>query len=323
MKLIHIPKDAEIPLIGLIQIGIIDRGSNLLQVRPTTMCNLNCTFCSTNQTIHKTNYIIEPNYLINWIKEVISLKQGEVSEINLDSVGECLTHPNILEIIKKISQIKEVKFISMQTNGTLLTKEKISALETAGLNRINLSIHTLDPNQAKTLAGSQTYNLTETLKLVEIIQKSKIELIITPVWISNINDQGIIELIKYCKKLNCKIGIQKYEEYKYSRKQENAKKISWYQFYKQLEAWEKEFDTKLKLSPHDFNIIRTKKIPLLFTKNEITQAKVLTQGWLDDQVIAISKNRSIAIDKCKAESGDLIKIKITESKNSIYLAKKI
>ncbi len=37
---------SEIPLIGTIMFGLIDRGTNLIQVRPTSLCNLNCPYCS-------------------------------------------------------------------------------------------------------------------------------------------------------------------------------------------------------------------------------------------------------------------------------------
>ncbi|MCE4627148.1 MAG: radical SAM protein, partial [Desulfurococcales archaeon] len=35
-----------LPLVGTVFIGVIDRGTNVLQVRPTTLCPLNCIFCS-------------------------------------------------------------------------------------------------------------------------------------------------------------------------------------------------------------------------------------------------------------------------------------
>jgi uncharacterized Fe-S cluster-containing radical SAM superfamily enzyme len=34
------------PLVGHIAFGVIDRGTNILQVRPTTICPYNCIFCS-------------------------------------------------------------------------------------------------------------------------------------------------------------------------------------------------------------------------------------------------------------------------------------
>ncbi|HDD34251.1 MAG TPA: radical SAM protein, partial [Thermofilaceae archaeon] len=35
-----------IPLIGHLAFGIVDRGTNLLQIRPTSSCPLSCVFCS-------------------------------------------------------------------------------------------------------------------------------------------------------------------------------------------------------------------------------------------------------------------------------------
>ena len=34
------------PLVGHVAFGIIDRGTNLLQIRPTSLCPLSCIFCS-------------------------------------------------------------------------------------------------------------------------------------------------------------------------------------------------------------------------------------------------------------------------------------
>ena len=47
-KLIKITKESGIPLLGAIAFGIIDRGTDLIQVRPTSVCNLNCVYCSTD-----------------------------------------------------------------------------------------------------------------------------------------------------------------------------------------------------------------------------------------------------------------------------------
>ena len=44
-RLVYYFKSTE-PILGLLHIGVIDRGTNVLQVRPTTICPLNCIFCS-------------------------------------------------------------------------------------------------------------------------------------------------------------------------------------------------------------------------------------------------------------------------------------
>ena len=44
--LIRVTYESGIPLIGCIAFGLIDRGTNLIQIRPFTGCPLSCIFCS-------------------------------------------------------------------------------------------------------------------------------------------------------------------------------------------------------------------------------------------------------------------------------------
>lgn len=316
-----ITKESGIPLIGCIQFGIIDRGTNLLQIRPTSVCNLNCTFCSTAagpfSKCHKETYEVELDYLLEWIKEVVEYKEGDV-EANLDSVGEPLCYKEMVKLVKSLNDMKGINFISMQTNGTLLTKELVNELIEAGLKRINLSIETLDEEQAKILAGTKDYDLDHVINIAKYLSKKDIELFLTPVWIPNVNDKGIVDLIKFAKKIKARLGIQKYETYKYSRKEKKAKKTTYFKFYRQLEEWEKEFDIKLKLGPKDYNIYRKNPLPLIFKKDEKIRAECILPGWFDDQTIAIAKNRCITVlSKCT----NTIYAKIIENKNNIYIAK--
>ena len=143
---------------------------------------------------------------------------------------------------------------------------------------------------------------------------------ICPVWIPKINDEDISEIIKYAKENNFDLGIQKYENYKYSRKVPKVKPLNWWKFYKQIELWEKEHDIKLKLSAQDLNIRKAPRIPEVFKKGDKVYATIKHQGWLKDQMIAVASDRCISINDCKKEIDDLINIKILETKNNLYLA---
>jgi cyclic pyranopterin phosphate synthase len=70
-----------------------------------------------------------------------------VSKIRITG-GEPLVRKGILDLVKSISQIEGVKDLSMTTNGILLTKFA-SDLKQAGLNRVNISLDTLDPDEYK------------------------------------------------------------------------------------------------------------------------------------------------------------------------------
>ncbi len=318
---ILIDRASGIPLVGSIAFGILDRGSSLIQVRPSTACNMKCTFCSTSAndfSLHPVNYVVEPDYLLEWTKEIAAFK-GKL-HVNIDSAGEPSAYPHLEYFIENVKKLPEVYFISMQSNGTLLTEKKIKALEKAGLNRINLSLHTLDAAKGKRLFGSEHYNLDNALKAIEILKKTSVEVLLAPVWLPNVNDNDIVELIKFAKEEGLGIAIQKYEVYKHSRRDPEAKKVNFYRFYKQLKEWEREFDMRLVYHADDLQVQPAPRLPEVMHAREKVQAVVKAPGWMPNQMICSAKNRSITVINCCAKIGDKLNIRILESNNNIYLA---
>ncbi len=326
MQLVKITRESRIPLIGHIAFGIVLRpNSNVIQVRATTICNMNCPFCSTDagpfSTSHITHYIVDPEYMVDWIKKVIQIK-GKI-HVNIDSIGEPTTYPYLVKLISLLKKEKEVVFISMQTNGTFLTKDLIEKLNHAGLNRIHVSIHSLDAIKSKKLFGSEKYEMSSIQEAIGAIKKTNIELLFAPVWIPDVNDKDVRELIQFAKGKKCRIAIQKYEEYKYSRKMKEAGKINYYKFYKQLRAWEKEFEIQLVYRAPDLNTERAANIPETMKINETLLAEIVAPGWLKGQMIAAARDRCITVVNCGRNSKDKVKIRITENKSNIYLAEMV
>lgn len=320
MELIKILPESGIPLIGCIAFGIIDRGTDLIQVRPTSVCNFKCVYCSTNANnpkVHPVNYEVDVDYLLDYVKEVIKYKDTKI-ECNIDSVGEVMAYPEIIGLVEGISALKDVKRISMQSNGSFLTSKKIKSLENAGMDQINLSINTLDEKLASRLAGNPSYDLKKILQSAKCIAASKIDLLLAPVWLPKTNEMD--GLIRLAKDLNARIGIQKYETYRFSRKIK-AKPITYWKFYDQLRKWEKEFGQKLILKKSDMGIKKAKRLPTKFNKGEKVRLKAKCLGWWKGQMLAVGRNRVVSIDGCKANPEDLVNAKIVENKNNIYLAK--
>lgn len=329
-KLVSIPKDAELPLIGLIQIGCIDRGTNVLQVRATTFCPLNCIFCSTdageNSKTRVTEYAIDFGYLTEGVREIAKFKDNYKLEMHIDSVGDPTTYPELIDLVQTLSDIKGVEVISMQTNGVLLTESKIDELAEAGLSSINLSLDALDSDIAKRLSGCQCYDITRMKEIAKYIVESPIQLLISPVWVPGLNDEEIPRIIEFTENINknkkwpC-LGIQKYEVHKYGRKVKNVKPLSWWKFYKQLSEWEKEFEVKLKIGPKDFGIHKRKGLPYVFKRNEKIFTELKAPGWMANEMISVAKGRCVTIVDCNAEIGDRIKVKILRNKDNIYVAR--
>ena len=138
-KLYYITKESGVPLIGHTAFGIIDRGTNLLQVRPCTGCNLNCIFCSVDEGKSKTrvtDYMVDVDYLVEKFEEVADFKRKYCNgiEAHIDGQGEPFIYPYIIELIRKLSKIADI--VSIQTNGMLITKNMIKKLENIGILKI-------------------------------------------------------------------------------------------------------------------------------------------------------------------------------------------
>lgn len=327
--LFRIVRGSGIPLIGTLYFGVIDRGTNLLQIRPSCSCNLNCPFCSVDagplSRSRVTEYQVEIGYLLEWIKAVIEAKGIEDIECHIDSPGEPMIYPQIAELVAELRKLPEVKTISMQTNGTLLTPEKIRELQEAGLDRINLSMHALEPELAKKLAGVDWYDVGKIKSVAKEIAASKIDLLIAPVYLPGLNDIEIPKLIEFAKEIGAgkkwpKIGIQKFEKYKLGRVPKGIKAQNWWQFYnRSIKSWEKEFGEKLILSPKDFGIHKAPALPVVLEKGEKLNVKIVGPGWLKSEVLGVAKDRCISIVNCPKREGN-IRIKIVSNKHNVYVA---
>jgi len=141
-KVLYIHRNSGIPLLGSGTFGIVDRGTNLIEVKPVTGCNLSCIYCSVDQDKRSRDIVIETDYLLEELQKIIEYKDCEV-EAHIGCQGEAFIYLEMVNIIKKISQVKNVKLVSVDTNGTLLTKEVIDSISEFPV-RLNISINSLN-----------------------------------------------------------------------------------------------------------------------------------------------------------------------------------
>lgn len=310
-KTIYIHKNSRIPLIGSVSFGIVDRGSNLIEIKPITSCNLNCIYCSINQDKRPVDVVIEADYMVEELNKLIEFKECDQIEIHIGCNGEPLRYASLIYLVKKIRKNKNVKKVSMDTNATMLTKNKIDELVKAGMTRFNISLDALNQDLAQEIAGCP-YNLKHVLNMIDYISKTDAELLIAPVWVPNVNDGEIEKIIKKYYKIANMIGIQKYLKYKLGRIQ---KEISWNKFFKKLKELEKKYNTKLILDETSFDIIKTKKLPKTFEINQIIDAEIISENNVEGSKIAVTNNRTIAVNTNKTGK---VKIKITKNKHNIF-----
>ena len=329
MPHVRITRDSGIPLIGSLSFGIIDRGTNLLQVRPNCSCNISCPFCSVDagpgSRTRITTYEVEREYLIQWVKQVVEFK-GDGVECHIDSPGEPLLYPEIVPLVKDLKGIPGVRVVSIQSNGTFLSSDLIDGLESAGLDRVNLSLHALDAGLARTLAGVSWYDIEEVKEAARRVAKSGIDLLIAPVYLPGSNDGEIPKLIAFAREIGAgkmwpPLGIQKCEHYRYGRNIGGMKFQTWWQFYnRSIRAWEKDSGMKLLLTPKDFGIEKRKMLPPVFRKGEKVRVDIRAPGWIRGEMLGVGRNRIVSIMDCPKNEG-AIRVEIVSGKHGIYVAR--
>ena len=92
---------------------------NYLRLSVTEHCNLNCVYCRAGQ--EGSQVAIGKKFLT--MEECIAIAEA-AAELGMTRIrltgGEPLVHPDILEIISRLSRISGIKDLSLSTNAVLL-----------------------------------------------------------------------------------------------------------------------------------------------------------------------------------------------------------
>ncbi len=148
-------------------IDALGRQISYLRVSLTERCNFRCQYCYGTESSEAKHEKLTDDDLIILIKAFSLLG---VNKIRLTG-GEPLLKPSIIEIIERISRLEGIDLVGLTTNGYLLAP-KIHALIQAGLNRLNVSIDSMNPENFRKITGCD--GLHRVLKGVEKAELSDV-----------------------------------------------------------------------------------------------------------------------------------------------------
>lgn len=121
------------------------RKIHYLRISLTDHCNLRCVYCMPEDMTFR------PNAEMMQDEEVLQLTRL-FAGLGFDKIrltgGEPTVRANIVDIVRGIASTEGIHSLSMTTNGVLLPK-LAGPLAAAGLNRVNISLDTLDPLKFK------------------------------------------------------------------------------------------------------------------------------------------------------------------------------
>lgn len=121
------------------------RHINYLRISLTDRCNLRCVYCMPEDMTFR------PRPELMQDAEVLLLARL-CAELGFNKFrltgGEPTVRANIVELVRGLAQTPGVRSLSMTTNGVML-KDLARPMAEAGLQRVNVSIDTLDPAKFK------------------------------------------------------------------------------------------------------------------------------------------------------------------------------
>ena len=126
-----------------------------LVIEPTTRCNFKCNYCVKQSAGCR---IPEGDVTDEVVSGCASLFP-HLSSVIFTGVGEPLLHPKLNQYIEKAAALMPVKrTIGFQTNGKLLTRKKAAGLLQSGMNKICISVDTVNSEVFDRVRSGGTLN---------------------------------------------------------------------------------------------------------------------------------------------------------------------
>jgi cyclic pyranopterin phosphate synthase len=148
-----------------------------------------------------------PNGITEWFEQNNILTYDEIvklatilARLGIEKIrvtgGEPLVRPKVEELIKTLSNIDEIKAISMTTNGLLL-RDKVMQLRDAGLSSINVSLDTFKDDRFKAITGIR--GLNKIMNAIRVADDAGLKIKINTVIMRGWNDDEIADFARFAR----------------------------------------------------------------------------------------------------------------------------
>ena len=160
-----------------------------LRISVTQKCDKHCPYCHREGETNPST-LMTVDEIVRIVRIAVSLG---VSRVKLTG-GEPLLRKEIVEIVRDINGIEGLTDLSMTTNGTHL-KGLAKDLKAAGLNRVNVSLPTLDPEVYNKVMGGDLQDAINGVRAaVEAgLHPVKVNMLV----LKNVNDGEVDKMIKF------------------------------------------------------------------------------------------------------------------------------
>ena len=176
----------------------MDRPLRDLRISVTDRCNFRCTYCMPREVFGRGFQFLARAEILTF-EEITRLARIFVS-LGVEKIritgGEPLVRSDVEKLIAMLSRVDGLKDLSLTTNGSLL-KSKAGALKRAGLQRITVSLDSLDDDVFKAM-NDVDFPVERVLKGID----AAVEAGLAPVKVNmvvkkGVNDHTVVEMARH------------------------------------------------------------------------------------------------------------------------------
>jgi len=220
-------------IVGVVTVLVDRYGRQLLNARfvITLRCNYRCLFCHRegSQNIVDNELSFDDISVLAEALASVGIRKYKVTG------GEPLLRSDVVDIVRVLKNYGKAEDLSMTTNGFYLG-EYIGGLTDAGLNRVNISLHTLRSSRYEVITGVKALDRV-ILNIKKTMQYSIDKIKINSVVLKGINDDELWDIIGFAEGLG--IHVQLIELHPVGRGKE-----VFTNYYSSLEEFIKELEGK-------------------------------------------------------------------------------
>lgn len=169
-----------------------------LRISVTDRCNLRCAYCMP-AALYPENHCFQPREALLSFEEIVRVARS-ASEFGVHKIrltgGEPLLRHNLDQLITMLATLTRMDDLALTTNGLLLARQA-GRLRDAGLNRLTVSLDSLDPATLRTIAGRDIHP-DQVLAGIEAARNAGFsDIKVNTVLQRGVNDDGIIALARH------------------------------------------------------------------------------------------------------------------------------
>lgn len=197
-----------------------DRPIKYLRLSVTDRCNLRCFYCMPEEGVR----FLPKDQLLSY-EELIRISNLFI-DMGVDKIritgGEPFVRKDLIKFLGNISLNDRLNTISITTNG-ILTKPFLPQLKTLGIDQINLSLDSVDPDNFKRITRRDDF--TKVMDTFHQMINDGFKVKINAVIMDGINDHEIIDLAKLA--IEYPVSVRFIEEMPFNGSAENHTSIKW------------------------------------------------------------------------------------------------